>query len=113
MEQLLWGSGFYFVAWELGFFVLRSKRGCWLPWLSFYVITEPESSTLRADESTINESTIMMDESRYNDPDVDVNGNVTETSSSSSRDERMRVVIYPIQDIGFHRTPQVLLYRET
>ena len=44
-----------------------------------------------------------MDESRYYDPDVDVNGNVTETSSSSSSlgDERMEAVVSPIQDIGF------------
>ena len=41
-----------------------------------------------------------MENTRYYDPDVDVNGNLTE-SSSSSRDEQRRVNIYPIQDIGF------------
>ena len=44
-----------------------------------------------------------MEDLRYYDPDVDVNGMLTETSSSSSSlgDERMEAVVSPIQDIGF------------
>ena len=40
-----------------------------------------------------------MENTRYYDPDVDVNGNVT--GSSSSRQEEQSVIVHPIQDIGF------------
>ena len=40
-----------------------------------------------------------MESARYYDPDVDVNGNVT--GSSSSGQEEQSVIVHPIQDIGF------------
>ena len=44
-----------------------------------------------------------MENLQYYDPDVDVNGMLTETSSSSSSlgDEPMEAVVSPIHDIGF------------